>query len=90
MSDCTLAAMEEINDNDNDNDKNTFVRNYICVTFIWARIIDTTYFGPYGPYSGITCTKMLRGLLHAIPMDPSLLHNNLSEISKTVRYNNLI
>jgi hypothetical protein len=27
---------------------------------------------------------MLRGLLHAIPTDPSLLHNNLSEISKIV------
>jgi hypothetical protein len=27
---------------------------------------------------------MLRGLLPAIPTDPSLLHNNLSEISKIV------
>jgi hypothetical protein len=27
---------------------------------------------------------MLRGLLHAIPKDPSLLHNNLNEISKIV------
>jgi hypothetical protein len=27
---------------------------------------------------------MLRGLLHAIPTDPSLLHNNISGISKIV------
>jgi hypothetical protein len=27
---------------------------------------------------------MLRGVQHAVPTDPSLLHNNLSEISKIV------
>jgi hypothetical protein len=37
--------------------------------------------GPYGPSSGITFIKMLRGLLHAIPTDPSLLHNKISKIS---------
>jgi hypothetical protein len=32
--------------------------------------------------------KMLRGLLHAIPTDPSLLHNKISKISIIVETKN--
>jgi hypothetical protein len=45
-------------------------------------------FRPIWAFSGITCIKMLRGLLHAVLTDPSLSVRHHLDLSKSIYVHN--
>jgi hypothetical protein len=67
--------------------KNTLVRNYVCVTFILARVVLSYYmFRPTWAIFRYHVYKNVKRPLYGILTDPLSLHINTGNISKIVEH----